>query len=135
MTGVITALIAFLIGLDALADAISIGTLCAFSVVDAGIIVQRYGVDVTAIVCWEGKLSSLRQKHQSALLWLLMWFAAVRTSTTPAVSSSLWDCSRYQRSSPRWRSTWYATGSIVVAGLTPIPRHSQQCLRRVVAAA
>ena len=54
MTGVITALIAFLIGLDALADAISIGTLCAFSVVDAGIIVQRYGVDVTAIV-WLGR--------------------------------------------------------------------------------
>lgn len=41
LTGVVTAIIAFFIGLEALADAISIGTLFAFSVVDAGVIVQR----------------------------------------------------------------------------------------------
>lgn len=41
VTGVITSLIGFFVGLTDLADAISIGTLCAFSVVDAGIIVQR----------------------------------------------------------------------------------------------
>jgi amino acid transporter len=41
LTGIVTALIAFFIGLEALADAISIGTLFAFSVVDAGVIVQR----------------------------------------------------------------------------------------------
>jgi APA family basic amino acid/polyamine antiporter len=40
-TGIITAIIAFMISLGALADAISIGTLCAFSVVDAGVVVQR----------------------------------------------------------------------------------------------
>lgn len=42
VTGVITTLVALLISLKALADAISVGTLFAFSIVDAGVIVLRY---------------------------------------------------------------------------------------------
>jgi len=42
LTGIVTALIAFFTPEDTLADAISIGTLSAFSVVDAGVIVLRY---------------------------------------------------------------------------------------------
>jgi len=42
LTGVVTALIAFFTPEDTLADAISIGTLSAFSVVDAGVIILRY---------------------------------------------------------------------------------------------
>jgi len=41
VTGVVTGLIAFFIPEDVLADAISIGTLTAFSMVDAGIVVLR----------------------------------------------------------------------------------------------
>lgn len=41
-TGVITTLIAFFTTLDILADAISIGTLLAFSLVDAGVMALRY---------------------------------------------------------------------------------------------
>ena len=42
ITGIGTALIAFFISLEILAEAISIGTLFAFSIVDAGVVVMRY---------------------------------------------------------------------------------------------
>jgi len=45
ITGVFTALIAFFVTLDALADAISIGTLLSFSIVNSGVIVVRYSTD------------------------------------------------------------------------------------------
>ena len=42
ITGIFTALLAFVMTLEALADAISIGTLMAFSMVCAGVMVLRY---------------------------------------------------------------------------------------------
>merc|ERR1711934_546366 len=42
ITGIGTALIAFFISLEILAEAISIGTLFAFSIVDAGVVVMRF---------------------------------------------------------------------------------------------
>ena len=41
ITGAVTALIAFFVSLGALADAISVGTLVAFTIVDAGVVVLR----------------------------------------------------------------------------------------------
>ena len=42
LTGIFTAIVAFVMTLEALADAISIGTLMAFSLVCAGVMVLRY---------------------------------------------------------------------------------------------
>lgn len=58
VTGVITAVIAFFVSLDALADAISVGTLCAFTIVDAGIILLRYRTPASSqrVLSWLGVL-------------------------------------------------------------------------------
>jgi amino acid transporter len=47
ITGVLTATIAVFFSLGALADAISVGTLCAFTIVDAGVVFMRFVTPVT----------------------------------------------------------------------------------------